>query len=389
MRPRREDSMKKNRKTPAFFTAVLITAFFSVFPLRAQQPQPAVSAAGNGLLKDFAFRASGEFAFYRDYTFNEPTWTGILFYDENTWAAQTFSPGTGHRIIVFFKTEVQNGRLVLTGQKNDSNLQQDVPFINYLMKIFPFLYDSRLTAEKNGKTIAGSDTRGGKLSAGLLSPDVETDTESLLFGGKCRVSLSPETPLFNVTLVKDSSGKKLFEFEYGGIISEESSGAFFNFEPVPDSVKKSIAEIKSGGAAYVDLTDIQITSITPNSFFLGENALVLIASGENRQDFNPAKFLAEMAKGTLISPPNSSFIPVPGNFSVTGARNEIILSQIFYDKESGDIIRDMRLLYLDFDSGKYTCAVISGYAAGFHNNEEKLKNITRGLVENGQPANID
>lgn len=380
--------MTKKRKNRRLFALVVLTISFFAFPLQAQQREN--TDPGTGLLKDYAFRTSGEFAFYRDYTFNEPTWIGILFYDENTWAAQTFAPGTGRRIIAFFKTEVSNGKLVLTGQKNDSNLQEDVPFVNYLMQIFPFLYESRLAAEKSGKPVAGSDTRNGKLSRGILPPDVETDSESVLFGGECRIRLAPEIPLFNVLLVKNSSGKKLFEFEYGGIISEESSAGFFNFEPVPASAKEKLAEIKSGKQPRVDLTDAKITTVTPNFFLLGDNALVLITTGQPMEgNSSPAKFFAEMAKGTIISPPNSSFISIPGNFTVEGTKDEIVLSQIFYEKENNEIIRDMKLVQPDFNSKEYTCAVISGFESGFYANEEKLKTLSRDLIKSGPETNID
>ena len=69
---------------------VLAAVFLAVLPLSAE---PAV----------FPESLSGEFVFYRDYSWKEPTWTGFLKYDESTYAGMVVTPSTGTKVSILFK----------------------------------------------------------------------------------------------------------------------------------------------------------------------------------------------------------------------------------------------------------------------------------------------
>lgn len=384
--------------TAAVMSAILAFALAASAPLYAREnpAAPRPPRKGSDAFRDFAPMASGEFAFYRDYTFTEPTWTGILSYDENTWAAQTFAPGTGRRVTVFFTGEIQNGEFILTGQRNDSDFrQEDVPFINYLMQILPFLYNTRLTAEAAGGNAPEQNARTADdaRTSGFLPPRIQAAADSPLFGGKCEATFAPETPLFNVIHIKDASGKKVFEFEYGGIISKETSAGFFNFEPIPPEAKKQLAEITAKRTPETDVTDVRAEQISPNFFLVGETVFILTGS-QKRGDDPPERFFARMAKETLLSP-NALLIAMPGSFSAeetalkseAGSENaakrkrEIVLTQVFYEKESGEIIRDIRIIRADSASDEYAFAIVSGFEASVAERTESLKRLARKILD--------
>ena len=172
--------------------AALLLLLSAVYPLSGQtETRNGPDVFFSGAAADFPQPVSGEFAFFRDYTFLEPTWIGILFYDTETWAARILTPGTGRRFTVFFTAEIHDGKMRLTGQRNDPNLQQeDVPLVNYLMQLLPFLWDERARAGNGGVSLPQSGIRGS-----FLPPTIRLESGTPFFGGKCTLTFAPEIPV--------------------------------------------------------------------------------------------------------------------------------------------------------------------------------------------------
>ncbi len=360
--------MQKSYKR-LFFHIASCALFLASAPLIFAQ-------AGSNPASEWPTRASGEFAFYRDYTFTDPAWTGVLFYDEATWAVQVFFPGNGKRITAFFSTESKGSTITITGQRNDPNItDEDVPLVNYLMQIFPLLWEARAEVENKGATIRSSQS--------LFPQGARLEKNTGLFGGKSEFVFSAELPLFGLKSVNNSSGRTVFAFESAGVISQENSDAFFKFEPVPQNAKRMLAETQksqrnSASRSQANNSTEEIISVAPNFFLVGNTASVLTGSGEIR-GLSDKAFYAFAAKNFLLSG-DSSVLPVPGTFAHSSSKEGVWLDQVLYMKEEKKLMRKRMLIVADFKGGKYSFAEVSCFESEFAQNKARLESVAASLL---------
>lgn len=363
--------------------ALSASVFLAIAGLLFAQTSPAQES--RNLAAEWPAWISGEFAFFRDYTFVEPAWTGVLFYNEGTWAAQVFFPESQKRITSFFTTESEGGTLVLTGQRNDPNLQpDDVPHVNYLMQILPVLWEARHGVETQGAEVRASEQS-------LFPPGASLEGNTSLFGGRCEFVFSPEIPLFSLSRVNDSAGRTVFAFESAGLVTQESSDAFFYFEPVPQEARQKLAEIHrpKGGqqgqrnsrrqatSANAETAE-EIITVAQNFFLVGDTASVLVGSGETG-DLSSEAFYAIIAKNFLLSG-DASVLPVPETFACSSGAGGVWFDQILYMKDEKTPMRKRMLLRADFAAGKYSFAELSCFESSFEENKVYLERIVASLL---------
>ena len=81
--------------------------------------------------------ASGEYVYYRDFSFNRESYVGFLYYDDSTYEARYYAPATetlpAKNIDLLFSAAQKNGRLEMTGERFVVPPQQDdVAIVNYI-----------------------------------------------------------------------------------------------------------------------------------------------------------------------------------------------------------------------------------------------------------------
>lgn len=369
------------RLLPPALCAALLLAGGVLFPQSSAQ-------AGGNPAAGWPARLSGEFAFYRDYTFADPAWTGVLFYDEGTWAAQVLFPESGKRVTSFFSAEAEGDRLVLTGQRNDPNLQnEDVPLVNYLMQILPLLWEARQAIETRGEAIPPSTKKREK---SIFPPAVSLQRRAPLFGGDAEFVFSAELPLFGLKSVSDSGGRAVFAFESAGRISADDDSAFFAFEPVPQQARREIADARkdSGGkkgkraarksrrgkAEAVE----EIIAVAPNFFLAGDTAAIVTGAGDIG-GLSPELFYALAAKNFLLSG-DADVLPVPETFECVSDKGGVWLDQILYLKDEKTPMRKRMLLQADFAGGKYSFAEVSCFESAFEENKARVESVAASLL---------
>lgn len=366
--------------------AALLLLLSAVYPLSGQtETRNGPDVFFSGAAADFPQPVSGEFAFFRDYTFLEPTWIGILFYDTETWAARILTPGTGRRFTVFFTAEIHDGKMRLTGQRNDPNLQQeDVPLVNYLMQLLPFLWDERARAGNGGVSLPQSGIRGS-----FLPPTIRLESGTPFFGGKCTLTFAPEIPVFGLESIDDAGSRRIFQFESGGCISAESSTAFFDFAPVPQNARAAVregnpaADGRDGGSAGTDGLLEPLVTVAPNFFLAGENASIVTGRGQTGGK-SARPFFATLAKFFLLSE-DVSVVPFPSSFSMEKHGNVFQLDQILWLREENEAVCKRMLVLPDFAAGEYRFAVISGFPQVFAGKQEELNRLALSLLEESVP----
>ena len=336
--------------------------------------------SAGSIAAEWPARVSGEFAFYRDYTFADPAWTGVLFYDEETWAVQVFFPESGKRVASFFSVKAEGDKLSLTGQRNDPNLQnEDVPLVNYLMQVLPLLWEARHDVEIQG--VEASAKRGKK---SIFPPEVSLQKSAPLFGGEAEFAFAAQLPLFGLKSVTDAAGREVFAFESGGRISADNSDAFFAFEPVPQSARKSLAELQKGQGKKTKKPKrgkkeaAEIVPVAENFFLVGDEAAIVTGSG-NIGPLSEKGFYAAVAKNFLLSG-GAGLLPVPQTFEWASEKRAVWLTQVLYTKDEKKLMRKRMLIKADFAGGKYSFAEVTCFESAFAQNKARFEEIAQELI---------
>ena len=288
--------------------------------------------------KPYLKDVSGDFVFYKDYTFKRESYVGFLMYDEGTYCARYFAPKNEEKpakdVKILFTVNTDKDFMELTGEKIISGRQaDDTEVINYLHDMIYELNARRIKAGSvTSKDVKFSDDDVPFLRQGKIVAD-----EFMQFGGDVKVVYDYVVPLFNVKAVYDYSGDAKFEVATIGRLTSSDDNSFDDFAGFAelenfgkDKKKKSVAAKK----IKVSKKDVVINKTE-------DGQVVALDSGWTRSMDN----LWMRGNDAVISA-----IKVSKDF---GAENELqadlgfILKQ-FLINASG-VYRDWKSLFVDFD----------------------------------------
>ena len=186
---------------------ILVFVFAGLFAVPGVKP----------LMPDVA----GQYVFYRDYTFPNEAYLGFLRYDEGTYAVRFFTCKDGKLlkdITTYVSMDTSADYINLTGEKivGAALGTEDVDILNYL---HDFIYEFASRRKKlNGKDFS---------STLVINDDYPQ------FGGSVKIEYDFYIPLFNVSSVRSSAGKTLFEVVCTGAITSSDDSSFFGFKGIP------------------------------------------------------------------------------------------------------------------------------------------------------------
>jgi len=338
-------------------------------------------AAAAGLMAAYTPPVSGDYAVYRDYSWEKPTWIGFLYYDDSTYGAVAVTPSTGANVSVLFRVENVDGKLVLTGQNIISKItQNDVITVNYLMSLLPDLHAWRQAAAAGSAPAGVSQVKAGAAPAQpeagmparspLLPPMVVQSLNKIEFGGDVTLRYVPEAPVFNLQAMTGAAGKPVLELARMGRIRSGEDATFFGFTPTPDLsiLKKGTpfaldpkrkAESKTVDGVVLKL-DGQWTMVADNTLFLADEAALIVdtidlaAAGLSAENSSQANLPLTMV--TLFSLSSKTSWSVPSALAFSGTAKRFRIENLFYDSETGRANRDIKIC-IPLANGK--CTVIS------------------------------
>ena len=180
--------------------------------------------------KPYLKDVSGDFVFYKDYTFKRESYVGFLMYDEGTYAARYFAPKNAEKpakeVKILFTVNTDKDFMELTGEKIISGRQaDDTEVINYLHDMIYELNARRIKAGSvTPKDVDFSDDDVPFLRQGKIVAD-----EFMQFGGDVKVVYDYVVPLFNLKAVYDYSGDAKFEVLTVGRLTSSDDKSFDNF----------------------------------------------------------------------------------------------------------------------------------------------------------------
>lgn len=202
--------------------------------------------------KPYLKDVSGDFVFYKDYTFKRESYVGFLMYDEGTYCARYFAPKNGEKpakeVKILFTVNTGKDFMELTGEKIISGREaDDTEVINYLHDMIYELNARRIKAGSVApKDVDFSDDDVPFLRQGKIVAD-----EFMQFGGDVKVVYDYVVPLFNVKAVYDYSGDAKFEVATIGRLTSSDDNSFDDFAGFAelenfgkDAKKKSVAAKK-------------------------------------------------------------------------------------------------------------------------------------------------
>lgn len=305
---------------------------------------------------------SGEYVVYRDYTWEKPTWIGFLYYDDSTYGAFCVTPDTKSTVSVLFRTEIVDGKLILTGQNIISQITQtDVLAVNYLMGLLPELYGYRQTALSEGVTV-NEAAAGEPVRSPLLPARVNQKMTRVEFGGEVTVVYAAEIPLFNVQSIVSSTKKPVLELARIGRIQSGDDASFFGFSPVSGkqhvstfaipSTRKKETKLVDGISLFLDN---QWTMVADNTFFLADTAILIVDTADF-SSLNVSPDLLPLSLVRLFSFSNKTSSSIPSEMKISGTLKKFRVDNLFYDSVTGTANRDIKICIPIADG---TCSIVS------------------------------
>lgn len=180
---------------------------------------------------------SGEYVYYKDFSFAQETYLGILYYDEYTVAVRCFSNGK-FDVQILFSLDNKKDYLEFTGEKIVSEItQNDVEIVNY---IHDMLYEFSARRKK-----VQNDFDLIKEQNLAVNKQIVSSQDFTQFGGQVQIVFDGSIPVFNIESITDFSGKKLLQIVTMGTLSDNADTSFekfTGFENLPQ--KKEVVKKK-------------------------------------------------------------------------------------------------------------------------------------------------
>lgn len=189
---------------------------------------------------------SGEYVFYRDYSFKRDTYIGFLYYNETTYAARYYSPATetlpAKNLEFLFTVDASKNALEMTGErilmeKCIGQIEQsDTDLINY---VHDLIYEFASRRKKAGEI--SFDTL--KIPNGMISVQtlgINKTQDFPLFGGEVTFTFNYLIPIFNLSKITDDKSNIIFEVVTTGRLESSKDESFSNYKQIAIQNKTEI-----------------------------------------------------------------------------------------------------------------------------------------------------
>lgn len=333
--------------------ALLKVAFISLFVF--------ICSFSFGLpgVQDYIKTQSGEFVYYRDFTYIDEVYIGFLQYDELTYAARYYAPKSQKGSVIaeiVFNIEKDKDYLNLIGEKiitapSDGNVEP----LNYLHEL---LYEFNSRRSKLGKID--------------LSKTYKTTQNFAQFGGEVIFSFDFYIPLFNLSKIQDSTGKTLFEVVTIGCLTSSEDNSFFNFSGSL-SLPKTTKNNKKDSTKKLNK---QWTSSGENMWFLGDNAFLLNTQSQIQNFTNLKDTLEYLTKINLYNSSNT-FCYLPKT-KIISSENSLIIDTLQFNNDTKKWIKNTKIISYDKDN-LFNSSFLSVFYNFYNKNSKYFDNIVKKL----------
>ncbi len=285
---------------------------------------------------------SGQFVYYRDYSFTTETYIGFLQYDKGTYAIRYYAPRPeigSSEIELLITIDTSQNYVLMTGEKIVSNVtMDDNTTINYLHDLF-YEFASR-RKKVNFPVVASTDLEKLRSLANTLQDSIVTKNEDYFqYGGDVTIEYDFSIPIFNLRNI--TSGKDiLFEAVTMGQLITSQDTSFIDFKGFSDLPTEKV---------NTNLTKRNIDSLweerESNFFFIDDDALMYSYDIEMTQEFftDQSYGIFDFLKRKLSLSIAPSYVYLPAQ-SVYEENDSLIVSNIIYLPESNTFTKDTKII---------------------------------------------
>lgn len=284
----------------------LLSLFFSFVLMVAALPTVVAFPGIQSYLKD----ESGQYVYYRDYTFPYEAYVGFLHYDEGTYGMRFYAPsqpiegtsleaaqlnagtkggvvGVPKSVEILFTVNTETNVTEMTGEKFLTSVTgSDTDIVNYLHDL---IYEF--------------SARRRKLSDSVVTKAVSSREDFSQFGGPVTVKYDFDIPIFNLKEIIDADGMPAFQVATVGMLASSSDNSFFEFTGFPapmqdkarnfTSTEKKPSKKVQYQSQEIKLDD-QWTQAAENLYLLGDVAMVAMT------EFQPTEQTAAAGNAAIL-----------------------------------------------------------------------------------------
>ena len=180
---------------------------------------------------------SGEYVYYRDFTFAKETYIGFLYYSEDSIGVRCFSNGN-FDVTILFSLDKSKDYIELTGERIVTQVTpKDVEIVNYIHDMVYELSSRRKKVQNEFLTLKEQNSP--------VTKQFVVDQDFVQFGGQVQLVFDGSLPVFNLESITDIySAKVLLKAVTMGTLSDSADTSFekfagFEFTPLVKEVVKN------------------------------------------------------------------------------------------------------------------------------------------------------
>ncbi len=164
---------------------------------------------------------SGEYVYYRDFTFAKDTYLGFLYYSEDSIGVRCFSNGN-FDVTILFSLDTTKDYIELTGEKIVTQVtKNEVEVVNYIHDMIYEFASRRKKVQNEFLTL--------KEQNAPINKQFVVNQDFVQFGGQVQLVFDGSLPVFNLESITDVSGKVLLKAVTMGTLSDSADTSFENF----------------------------------------------------------------------------------------------------------------------------------------------------------------
>lgn len=328
--------------------------------------------------------ASGQYVYYRDYSFDFEAYVGFLHYDEATYAMRFFAPNY----------PVENAPL-----RAGSGRTGIPKSIEVLFTVNPKVDYTEMTGERFLSVIEGSDTdivnymhdlvyefsaRRRNLEQTPLKETLQIQDDFAQFGGMIVMEYSFDVPIFNLKQIKSGDGNVIFQLVTAGSLVSSEDKSFSNFTGFPapmkdkqrsfvSSKKKGDTEIKYN-AQQIKL-DNQWTQAADNMFLLGDVAVLVMSDFPSSSTNGTTKELLD-SFCRIFSLGTQDSYSVWTSRKVKQKNDSLSVEILYYLPSENSVSRDFKVIKKNNDNS-FSVLSLTVFDNTYKTNKEYFENILK------------
>ena len=139
---------------------------------------------------------SGEYVYYRDFTFAKETYIGFLYYSEDSIGVRCFSDGN-FDVTILFSLDKSKDYIELTGERIVTQVTpKDVEIVNYIHDMVYELSSRRKKVQNEFLTLKEQNSP--------VTKQFVVDQDFVQFGGQVQIVFDGSIPVFNLESITDN-----------------------------------------------------------------------------------------------------------------------------------------------------------------------------------------